>query len=223
MKNTTTAFHTYTQQTGLVHALLDNTFPAQLYAWKENPLACASSNTSFFGFVYEGTAKITTTTGSFDLSAGMYFCIPEKIQIEGTGQGILIAQHHFQGFLQLGGPIESKGRLQYIDGCTDSLLIAPPIWGNPCLNLLHIPAHTFQSQHTHPSFRIGMIVKGTGICITPEGNTPLFPGLFFIIEEENLHSFKTEEEELLIVAYHPDSDFGPTNENHPMVNKTILN
>jgi hypothetical protein len=25
-----------------------------------------------------------------------------------------------------------------------------------------------------------------------------------------------------VIAYHPDSDFGPTHENHPMVNRTIV-
>lgn len=28
---------------------------------------------------------------------------------------------------------------------------------------------------------------------------------------------------LKIVVYHPDSDFGPTDEAHPMVNRTIIN
>lgn len=73
------------------------------------------------------------------------------------------------------------------------------------LNLSNLYQKFFIVQ-LYPFIRIGIIVKGTGTCITPEGNTPLFPGLFFIIEEETLHSFKTEEE-LLIVAYHPDSDY----------------
>ncbi len=216
-------FRTYHKQMGLLQSLLDNTFPTQLYAWDNSTLDCQQQGASFFGFVYDGTATITTAQGSFQLGAGMYCCVPTQVQVEGKGRGLLIEQRAFEGFFQLGGPIENKGRLQYIDGCTDSLLIAPPVWGNPCLNLLNIPAGTFQSQHTHPSFRIGMVVRGTGTCITPEGQTPLEAGLLFVIEEDTLHSFKTEENELLIVAYHPDSDFGPTDENHPMVNKTILN
>ncbi|MCH2045481.1 MAG: AraC family ligand binding domain-containing protein [Saprospiraceae bacterium] len=215
-------FEAYDHQIGLLNNLLDNKFPAKLYAWHNTKVEHLQENASFLGFVSEGLARIKTDQGVFDLTAGMYFCVPKKICIEGKSRGFLIEQRDFNGFLHIGGPIESKGRLRYIDGCTDSLLIAPPIMGNPCLNLLNIPANTFQTQHTHPSFRIGMVVKGTGVCITPKGNSPLKPGLIFVIPEEALHSFKTEEHDLLIIAYHPDSDFGPTHENHPMINRTII-
>jgi hypothetical protein len=26
-----------------------------------------------------------------------------------------------------------------------------------------------------------------------------------------------------VIAFHPDSDFGPEDENHPMINRTIVN
>jgi hypothetical protein len=48
------------------------------------------------------------------------------------------------------------------------------------------------------------------------------PGLAFVIPADSLHSFTTENEALRVIAYHPDSDFGPTHEDHPMVNRTIL-
>ena len=32
----------------------------------------------------------------------------------------------------------------------------------------------------------------------------------------------TADEALLVIAYHPDSDFGPTHERHPMINRTIV-
>jgi hypothetical protein len=44
----------------------------------------------------------------------------------------------------------------------------------------------------------------------------------FVIPENAKHSFHTSEQALRVIAYHPDSDFGPTDESHPMVNKTIL-
>jgi hypothetical protein len=46
--------------------------------------------------------------------------------------------------------------------------------------------------------------------------------LVFVIPEESQHSFHTENKALRVIAYHPESDFGPTDETHPMVNKTIL-
>jgi hypothetical protein len=38
----------------------------------------------------------------------------------------------------------------------------------------------------------------------------------------SVHSFYTRETPLDVIAWHPDSDFGPTDENHPMRNRTIL-
>ena len=36
------------------------------------------------------------------------------------------------------------------------------------------------------------------------------------------HMFDTEEECLNIIAFHPDNDWGPTDEIHPMINRTII-
>ena len=47
---------------------------------------------------------------------------------------------------QVGGPIEAMGRLRYIDGCTDSLLIPPWRRGEACLNHLHIPPGVEQTM-----------------------------------------------------------------------------
>lgn len=62
----------------------------------------------------------------------------------------------------VGGPIEDRGRLRYIDGCTDTLLIPPWRRGEACLNLLHLPPGIEQTMHTHPSDRAGMTVRGAG-------------------------------------------------------------
>ena len=37
-----------------------------------------------------------------------------------------------------------------------------------------------------------------------------------------LHSFFTRGEALDVLAWHPDSDFGPTHDHHPMVNRTMV-
>jgi hypothetical protein len=151
----------------------------------------------------------------------MYAAVPCACSIK-NGSGIAISRCSYQGFFHLGGPVEEIGRLRYIDGCTDSLLIPPLRMGDPCLNLLHIPPHTRQSRHTHPSHRIGVILNGHGECITPNEAIPLSPGMVFVIPENAEHSFHTTTEALRVIAYHPESDFGPTDEFHPMRNKTIL-
>lgn len=177
---------------------------------------------SSWGFISSGASKLITKSGDFTIQAGMYFSANGAITLSGSGAGLLVTQTGQDAFFHLGGPIEEKGRLRYIDGCTDSLLIPPVIQGDACLNLLHIPPHTFQSQHTHPSLRAGIIVSGSGECITPEGSHHLYPGLAFVIPAEGQHSFKTTKEALRVIAFHPDSDFGPTHEQHPMLNRTYL-
>ncbi len=217
MKN----FIAFTLQNGVLHTLSNDAFPAAILGIHHGAVSLAAQKTHM-GFVQKGNMEITSPQGTFLLKKGMYFSIPGEATLQG-GEGIVISQHNFEGFFTIGGPIEQTGRLRYIDGCTDSLLIAPPLMGDPCLNLLHIPAGTYQSAHTHPSFRVGIIVSGKGICRTPEGDYPLHAGLPFLIPAQAEHSFITNQSEpLRVIAYHPDSDFGPTAENHPMINRTYL-
>ncbi|NJM12062.1 MAG: cupin domain-containing protein, partial [Synechococcaceae cyanobacterium SM1_2_3] len=103
----------------------------------------------------------------------------------------------------------------------DTLLICRRVWRS-LFDHLHIPPHTDQTPHTHPSARIGIILKGTGECRTPNGTYPLQPGMGWHIPTGCLHSFFTGEEALDVVAWHPDSDFGPRDDDHPMINRTVI-
>jgi quercetin dioxygenase-like cupin family protein len=47
-------------------------------------------------------------------------------------------------------------------------------------------------------------------------------GDVFCIDENELHRFKTTDSEMRVIAYHPESDFGPTDQVQPMINRTIL-
>jgi quercetin dioxygenase-like cupin family protein len=194
--------------------------PSTLSRWSRLSLSLPDDGSHFL-FVTSGSGTLRYRNTEFPLETGMYAAVPGPCEIKG-GSGIAVTRHDHQGFFHLGGPIEEHGRLRYIDGCTDSLLIPPPRLGDPCLNLLHIPAGTRQSRHTHPSHRVGVIVSGSGQCHTPDAKIPLHPGLVFVIPAGALHSFHTTDEALRVIAYHPESDFGPTDECHPMVNKTIL-
>jgi quercetin dioxygenase-like cupin family protein len=93
--------------------------------------------------------------------------------------------------------------------------------GDPCLNLLYLPPGTRQTPHTHPSLRVGLVVRGAGRCLSPAGPVALAPGRAFVIRAGAPHCFHTDDEPLAVVAYHPDSDFGPTHEDHPMINRTV--
>lgn len=199
---------------------------ARLYAWEQDGLTLSLQEETVYGVVHEGDANVETPEGTFPLSTGMYFSLSGNVKITSKGstpsKGVIFLKKQYKGLFMLGGPMEEQGRLRYINGCTDTLLIPPTLLGDPCLNLLHIPAHTAQTQHTHPSLRYGVILSGNGTCHTPLKEFPLYPGLIFHIPENTLHSFHTQEEDLRVVAWHPDSDMGPTHENHPMINKTII-
>ncbi|MBI1824823.1 MAG: cupin domain-containing protein [Planctomycetes bacterium] len=187
----------------------------------ENDGAC-------FGFVSVGQALLLGNGGreSVTITTGQWFSTPGgcKLLISDSNTAVFIAQRKgYRGVFTVGGPIEKKGRLRYIDGCSDSLLCCPPVIGDPCLNHLHFPGGIDQTQHTHPSLRAGIVAKGEGWCITHQGKTQLETNLIFVIPTDASHSFKTEAGQCMdVVPYHPDSDWGPSHEEHPMVNRTLV-
>lgn len=193
----------------------------QVWGWAEECLTLPFGATAY-GMVTVGQAELCDAeTGPFALSTGMFFVLPDGGVVRG-GRGLAITVPGYRGLRQMGGPLETAGRLRYIDGCSDTLLICPPRLGDPCLNHLHIPPHTDQTPHTHPSARIGVILQGTGECRTPDGAYPLHPGIGWYIPTGCLHSFFTRDEALDVVAWHPDSDFGPRDDDHPMINRTVI-
>ncbi|XZE53009.1 hypothetical protein SH139x_004720 [Planctomycetaceae bacterium SH139] len=62
--------------------------------------------------------------------------VPGSLSVRGSGAGFIATRVGWQAFFQIGGPVENKGRLTYIVGCSDSLLISPAVLGDLCLNLL---------------------------------------------------------------------------------------
>ncbi len=216
------SFIDYPLAHGLLVDMINDQFPTQLLGYTGDNLQL-SDGATYLGYVYDGSLVLEHESGEFTLGPGMYFSAPGETILSGEAKGIIISCLNFNGFFNIGGPVESQGRLKYIDGCTDSLLIPPVMMGDSCLNLLYFPAGINQTQHTHPSMRVGIVIRGKGECITPEGKIPLLPGVVFVIPADSLHSFHTDSSEMSVIAYHPDSDFGPTHESHPMINRTIVN
>ncbi len=206
---------------GLLYDYTGNDFPTRLHAWTE-PSNFDTEGSTYYGYVFEGNTTVISGKNSYQLSARQYFCFNEPVTLIG-GRGIVIERINYRGMNSLGGPVENWGRLKYIDGCTDSLLIAPVKMGDPCLNALFFPENIDQTAHTHPSMRVGMVIEGEGSCVTPEAEYDLVPGKIFIIHPEGTHRFRTRAgARLTVIAYHPDSDFGPQDEDHPMINRTIV-
>lgn len=122
-----------------------------------------------------------------------------------------------------GGYVEESGRNRYIDGCSSSLLLMPPRKGDPCVNHLHIVAGTVQTEHHHPSDRIGMVVRGRGLAHHEAGPPMiLYPGRAWKLFAGERHHFETRETSLDVLVFHPDSAWGPTDEAHQMLDATII-
>lgn len=171
---------------------------------------------------------IVTNHGQFVLQPGMYFSVPTPVHIRGGGDNtggnaaLVIVRHGYRGLFSLGGPIEDRGRLRYIDGCSDTLLVCPPRRGEPCLNYLHFPKNISQTMHTHPSIRVGVVAAGEGLCKTPDASFDLRPGMLWLLPEDTPHCFFTTTSTMDVIAWHPDSDTGPSDDDHPMINRTIV-
>ena len=225
-----------------------NRFPLKYYNIIDSEGLNPQHDKTYFVFIYEGIAKLKIKSG---LNALMpkdtYFSHHGKFKLHGKFKAIAIevfvkngdfVKNKFRAYTNIGGVVEEVGRLKYIDGCTDSLLIAPVKKGDPCLNHLHFPKEIIQTAHTHPSHRIGIVIRGSGECDTPFGKLPLEEGTIFVIKEYNgiekalgldgnkyeagTHKFNTYGSSMDVIAFHPDSDFGAEDEFHPMINRTIV-
>jgi hypothetical protein len=224
-------------------------YPIRYYHVVDGKGCDIQDDCSYYGYCYDGMTVIGKEgMPDMPVSDGMYFSLSDGFKFyDNPSKVILIEVLHTEGEYPInnfrasstfGGVIEDIGRLKYIDGCSDSLLIPPVKMGDPCLNHLHFPDSIDQTEHTHPSHRIGIVAKGSGKCKTPYGNLPLSKGMIFVIKEWNFkdfaigedgkehpvgaHCFQTFDEGMDVIAFHPDSDFGATDVNHPMINKTFV-
>lgn len=181
-----------------------------------------------YGYVVTGSADLRLPNFRVRADQGAFFCVPGGFIVEGRGQVVLIQRFGYRGML-VAGRIEEQGRLAYIDGCSVTLLVPPARSGDPVLNYLHIPPDMDQSQHTHPSLRMGVIARGHGLAYcrghkgTNSWEEPLEAGTVFLLDAQEVHSFSTigHHGGLDVVTFHPDSDWGPIDGEHPMANRTF--
>ncbi|MEK7068970.1 MAG: hypothetical protein AAB947_01150, partial [Patescibacteria group bacterium] len=168
-----------------------------------------------FGVVTSGEIKLSYEYRERHLVAGDFFSVVGPAVINSSGLGLINSARSYRGMNVFGGPLEEKGRLRYINGCTATLLIPPVRSGDPCLNHLHLPKGIKQTPHTHPSVRTGIVFRGGGECLVPKEDkvVPLVEGCVFVIEPETVHSFNTATDSMNVIAFHPDSDVGMTDED----------
>jgi quercetin dioxygenase-like cupin family protein len=217
-------FHLHTLKQGLMFDREVGRYPTRVFGWQPASgwLSTGGPSSTVFGFVLDGDSTVHGGGNQYTLRSGQYFCFNDLVSVAG-GSGFIVERLGYRGLDLVGGPVESVGRLKYIDGCTDTLLVPPVRRGDACFNALFFPSGINQTLHTHPSIRVGLVASGQGWCRTYEETTALLPGKAFVIDEESIHGFITEPgQSMVIIAYHPDSDFGPVDEDHPMINRTIV-
>lgn len=181
-----------------------------------------NENATHFVFCAEGNILVRKGQKTRELEENGYACVWGPVIIEGDGAALISSRIGFKGLESYGGELEKLGRLMYIDGCSSTVLVSPPRKGDPCFNFLHVPKGTDQTPHTHPTLRVGYIIEGNGIIKLEASSHPLKEKTFFCLPADMVHSFHTDEEDLRIVIYHPDSEVGPSDEAHPMLNRTIV-
>jgi hypothetical protein len=227
LKNVEGHFFSWDWRTGLRQAV-DGKYPLEITtvmghnedATKEQGLRGA-----VFAIVAQGMARVRRDGFLYELDQGQWVAFDTgtvKIETFATSKVLLICAVGRSVLFQLGGPIELIGRLRYIDGCTDTMLVQPWKLGEPCLNHLHIPPGVNQTMHIHPTDRIGVVVRGHGWCETPDGTIRMDVGMVWRIPANGRHRFITESGSLDVIAFHPDSDSGPTDDEHPMLSRTLV-
>ena len=175
---------------------LDTMYPTASRMHTENVKNDGMSYSATYGYCINGSAVVVDDNGEWNVSAGRYFVFSGQISIKKATdlQMWTVMKVGFKPMTQVGA-VESKGRLSYIDGCSDSVLVSMPRYGDPVLNYLHFPTGIYQTQHTHPSIRMGLVIKGSGEAFMEKSNNsegwvkPLQTGCMFMLEEQELHSF----------------------------------
>ena len=120
-------------------------------------------------------------------------------------------------------PINISGSLTlpYINGCSTNNILPPIRSGDPCMQVLKIPAGcSEQKHHIHSTDRVVYVLSGSGTTVCGVGSnakkSKLTEGTTLILNAMEPHHFETDKEDLIVVPMHIWSS---TNEefNHPMM------
>jgi len=191
-----------------------------------------SAEGTVYGYVVGGKLEVKHKDTVCQLGEGGFFAVPGGVQWKFLGEDshaqlVLIERFGYK-CMPTFGTREKRGRLAYIDGCSDSILVHPARAGDSVLNHLHFPGGILQTQHTHPSIRLGIVADGKGhawqqtLAFSHGWRKKLVKGGVFMLEESELHSFMTEKDHMDVIAYHPDSEDGATDDKHPMLSRTYI-
>jgi quercetin dioxygenase-like cupin family protein len=132
------------------------------------------------------------------------------------GLHLLESRYYVQDVLDM-------GNLSYMDGGTNTTAVNPGRLGDPVINYVHFPAGMTQTLHTHPSHRVGMVLRGRGLVELDDSEFPLQQGDVFFMQRNVLHNFKCPyNEDVVLFVFAPDSGTGPTDEVNPLKIRTYV-
>ena len=139
------------------------------------------------------------------------------VVIEYLGLHLLESRYFVQDKLDL-------GNLTYMDGGTNTTAVNPGRLGDPVINYVHFPAGMYQTLHTHPSHRIGLVLKGKGKIELDNSEFDIIEGECFFMRRNELHNFMCpyENEDVVLFVFAPDSGTGPTDEVNPLKIRTYV-
>jgi quercetin dioxygenase-like cupin family protein len=132
------------------------------------------------------------------------------------GLHLLESRYYVQDILDM-------GNLSYMDGGTNTTAVNPGRLGDPVINYVHFPAGMKQTLHTHPSHRVGMVLKGRGLIELDDREFPLQQGDVFFMQRNVLHNFTCPyDQDVVLFVFAPDSGTGPTDEVNPLKIRTYV-
>jgi len=122
--------------------------------------------------------------------------------------------------------LQPQTHLPYINGCSATNLIPPLRPGDPCVQLLHIPAGcSEQRHHIHSTPRVVRVLHGRGVMEIGIGERvdrhELAEGTTVIIDALEPHHFVAPETDLFVVPIHVWSSTSAETA-HPMMLGTHL-
>jgi quercetin dioxygenase-like cupin family protein len=171
-------------------------------------------NSSYYGdnVKFESVNAAIAVNDHFTIKCGT----GTAVVIEYPGLHLLESRYYIQNKLDM-------GNLSYIDGGTNTTAVNPGRLGDPVINYVHFPAGMQQTLHTHPSHRVGMVLKGHGLVELDNGEFPLKQGDVFFLQRNVLHNFMCPHgEDVVLFVFAPDSGTGPTDEVNPLKIRTYV-
>lgn len=167
---------------------------------------------------YSDSAKFEKVNAAF--AVNNHFTIKcgqgTAVVIEYMGIHLLESRYYVQDKLGM-------GNLSYIDGGTNTTAVNPGRLGDPVINYVHFPSGMQQTLHTHPSHRVGIVLKGSGLIELDTGDFNLALGDVFFMQRNVLHNFTCPHgQDVVLFVFAPDSGTGPTDEVNPLKIRTYV-